>query len=96
MNEGANVASVLTMMLGVNLLLAGVWDVYAFVCLTPEDTVSCAAWQMVQKFPPLVLLAGMVLGHILWPLHIKEDCHKGQRGNLGVMKEHVNKHWRDT
>ena len=66
------VAVVITLMLGITILTAGVWDIYAFLILTPKDTVSYVCWQLIQRFPPLILLLGMILGHVLWPLHVSE------------------------
>lgn len=64
------VANVLAIMLGLNIVFAGAWDVYAFLLLSPTETVSYAAWKLSQAFPPLVLVLGMILGHVLWPLHV--------------------------
>jgi hypothetical protein len=74
------VPTVITFMLGITLVVAGVWDVYAFLQLTPQDTVSYVAWRLTQQFPPLVLMLGMILGHILWPLHIKDALQNRPSG----------------
>lgn len=46
-----------------------VWDIYAAFAHTPTTSVSDVFYSWSRSFPPLVLAVGMILGHILWPLH---------------------------
>jgi hypothetical protein len=52
-----------------NLLLVGVYDVYAYFNLSYDASVSywCQKWFM--AWPVLSMLVGIVLGHLAWPLN---------------------------
>jgi hypothetical protein len=49
-------------------LLVGLWDAYMGYRFGPEYTVSYIVQGWAGRFPILVLLIGLVLGHLFWPL----------------------------
>jgi hypothetical protein len=64
---------VLAVLLGVNIVLSGVWDVYAHFWLPPGNSVSFAVWSIVKSFPAAGLAIGALLGHLFWPLTLPKD-----------------------
>lgn len=52
-----------------NVLIVGVFDIFALFFLTPEDTVSFWVQHWLKEFPVLGVALGIVIGHLAWPLH---------------------------
>jgi hypothetical protein len=51
----------------VNLLFVGVYDLVIALAVGSEQTVSRIIWEWSQRYPPLTIIAGIVLGHLFWP-----------------------------
>lgn len=51
------------------LACVGAWDVYSIFALPGNLTVSAIVYAWGQQFPPLVLIIGLILGHLFWPVH---------------------------
>jgi len=54
-----------------NVLLVGVYDVYAIFHLTQEETVSFWVQRWFRELPVLAVAVGIVIGHIAWPLTMR-------------------------
>ena len=51
-----------------NVFAVGVYDVFAFFFLQPNESVSFWLQRWMQDFPVLALLLGVVIGHLCWPI----------------------------
>ena len=58
--------------LAIGLLVAlgivGLWDIYLAFAVPDGRSVSQILYAWGQKFPPLVLGIGILLGHLFWPV----------------------------
>jgi hypothetical protein len=57
----------------ITLSLVGAYDLYAVLFLGGNSTVSYEIYSLGLKFPTLYLLIGMLIGHIIFPLHVHGD-----------------------
>ena len=69
----ADVNTVLAILLAINLVASGVWDVYAHFFLPPGNTVSYAIWVTVREFPAAGIAIGALIGHLFWPLLLPKE-----------------------
>ena len=65
-------SSIVAGWLFVNLLLVGVYDLVVSLLDGPANTVSAVIGRWAQKYPPLVIFSGIVIGHLFWPQRIPE------------------------
>jgi hypothetical protein len=63
----------LTWWLIVTLALVGAWDVYAVLVLGGNTTVSYHLYELGKRIPTLYLFMGMLIGHVILPLHVHDD-----------------------
>jgi len=61
---------VLACLLGMNLVVSGVWDVYAHFFLPAGNTVSDAIWTAVHDYPSTGIAIGVLIGHLFFPLRV--------------------------
>lgn len=52
------------------LTLVGAYDIYAILFLGGNSTVSYEIYELGKRFPTLYLLIGILIGHIVFPLHV--------------------------
>lgn len=60
----AAIAIILLLMLAI----VGIWDVYALTMLPPGYSISYVIQRWSMGYPVLPMAAGMVVGHLFWPL----------------------------
>lgn len=58
---------VMAVLLLFHLTLIGAWDIYCYYYRTPEETVTAVIQEWGRGFLLLVLLIGIVLGHLFFP-----------------------------
>lgn len=59
---------VLAIWLLANMLIVGVWDMYALLVLQqPEYSVSSFLHVWLSRFPILAVGTGILIGHLVWP-----------------------------
>ena len=58
---------VLAILLSVNLVIAGVWDLYAWIFRSPDQTLSHLIWVLAQRSPIITISVGVLIGHLFWP-----------------------------
>lgn len=54
-----------------SLVIVGVYDIYALLWMSGEATVSYEIYTLGKKFPSLYLFLGILIGHIIFPLHLR-------------------------
>lgn len=64
--------SLMTWYLIVTLSLVGAYDLYAVLFVGGNTTVSYELYSLGRRFPTLYLLVGVLIGHIVLPLHVHE------------------------
>ena len=52
------------------LSIVGAYDVYAVLFIGGDTTVSYEIYNLGKRFPTLYLLIGLLIGHIIFPLHV--------------------------
>lgn len=57
----------------VTLTIVGAYDIYAVLFLGGDSTVSFEIYRLGTRFPTLYLLIGILIGHIVFPLHVHSD-----------------------
>jgi hypothetical protein len=57
----------------VTLALVGVYDVYAVLFIGGNSTVSYEIYSLGRKFPTFYLAIGLLIGHVILPLHVHDD-----------------------
>lgn len=55
------------------LSIVGAYDIYAVLFLPRNSTVSYEIYNLGSRFPTLYLLIGMLIGHVILPLHIQDE-----------------------
>ena len=55
------------------LTIVGAYDVYAVLFVGGNSTVSYEIYSLGKRFPTLYLLIGLLIGHVIFPLHVKDD-----------------------
>lgn len=63
--------SVMCWWLFITLASVGAYDVYAVLFLGGDTTVSYELYNLGKRFPTLYLLIGVLIGHIIFPLHVE-------------------------
>jgi len=58
----------------VTLGIVGFYDLYAVLFLGGNTTVSYEIYSLGRRFPTLYLLIGLLIGHIILPLHVHDDA----------------------
>jgi len=53
-----------------NVLIVGLYDVFALFFLSPEETVSYWMQAWLRAFPVLGIALGIVIGHLAWPIRL--------------------------
>jgi len=61
-----------------NVLVVGVYDVYAIFHLSQEETVSYWMQSWFRQLPVLAVAVGIVIGHLAWPLAVRVPKEGGQ------------------
>ena len=49
------------------------WDIYAIVFVGGNSTVSFEFYRLGKRFPTFYLIVGLLIGHIVFPLHVHDD-----------------------
>lgn len=62
-----SVGLVMALVLHINLVAIGIWDTYCYYTGHPAWTVTAVVQSWSHDFPLLVLLIGIVLGHLFFP-----------------------------
>lgn len=65
--------SAFTWYLVVTLAVVGAYDVYAVLMVGGNATVSYEIYSLGKRWPSLYLFIGILLGHIILPLHVHDD-----------------------
>ena len=65
--------SVMCWWLFVTLALVGAYDLYAVLFVGGNSTVSYELYSLGKRFPTIYLLVGLLIGHIILPLHVHDD-----------------------
>lgn len=77
-----NLQQIMSWYLVVTLTLVGAYDIYAILFLGGNTTVSYEVYELGKRFPTLYLLIGVLIGHIVFPLHVAGPkdpiIHNGQ------------------
>lgn len=63
-----DMALILAISLMALAFVIGLWDVWHSYLGWPEDTVSWIIQEWSMRWPLLPFLAGVVVGHLLWPV----------------------------
>lgn len=63
----------MTWYLFASLVIVGAYDVWSLLFGVSNSTVSYALYSLGKRFPTLYLLLGVLIGHIVFPLHIHEE-----------------------
>jgi hypothetical protein len=57
----------------ITLGAVGAYDIYAVLFVGGNSTVSFELYAMGKRFPSLYLLIGILIGHIVLPLHVSDS-----------------------
>jgi hypothetical protein len=57
----------------ITLTIVGAYDIYAVLFLGGNSTVSFEIYQLGKRFPTFFLFLGILVGHIILPLHVHDD-----------------------
>jgi hypothetical protein len=71
--------SFFTWYLFLSLSLISVYDIYALLYLDANKTVSYECYELGKRFPSLYLFLGVMIGHIIFPLHIVVEKLNGRK-----------------
>lgn len=83
--EDAMLQSVMTWYLIVTLSLVGAYDVYAVLFIGGNSTVSYELYSLGRRFPTLYLLVGVLIGHVVLPLHVHDSGPNVATRNQGEL-----------
>lgn len=75
----------------VTMAAVGTYDIYAVLWLGPNSTVSYELYQLGKRMPTLYLAVGILIGHIILPLHVHEPGDVPVIPNGGLEKHKVGK-----
>ena len=64
---------ILSWWLVITLAIVGAWDIYAIVFVGGNSTVSFEFYRLGKRFPTFYLIVGLLIGHIVFPLHVHDD-----------------------
>jgi uncharacterized membrane protein len=59
-------------MIGLIVLIIACYDLFAILAWGSDYTFSTVILDLAQREPVVPLLVGVVLGHLFWPMRIKE------------------------
>lgn len=65
--------SIMSWWLVITLGSVGVYDLYAVLFVGGDSTVSFEIYSLGKRFPALYLLIGLLIGHIIMPLHVHDQ-----------------------
>lgn len=68
-NQVDNISWIAIWVLLATLLAVGVADIYLVRYGHGGPTVSSTIWALAKEYPIIVLIVGILLGHLFWPQH---------------------------
>ena len=63
--------SIMCWYLVATLSIVGAYDVYAVLFLGGNSSVSYEIYSLGSRFPTLYLFVGVLIGHLIFPLHVE-------------------------
>jgi hypothetical protein len=58
------------------LAICGAYDVYAVLFMGPNTTVSYELYSLGKRMPTAYLMVGILIGHLIMPLHVRDSGDK--------------------
>lgn len=69
----------------VTLAACGAYDVYAILFLGPNTSVSYELYALGRRMPTFYLMIGLLIGHLVLPLHVKDSDKPVSRNGTPVI-----------
>jgi hypothetical protein len=71
--RGFSMQQAMSWYLVITLSIVGAYDLYAIIFVGGNSTVSFEIYSLGKRFPTLYLFIGLLIGHIVFPLHVVDN-----------------------